>query len=140
MLYLLFNLGKDVYALPAGRIVQLLPNLPPKAIRGAPPAIAGSLSYRGQFLPIIDLVKLETGTPAVDRMSTRIIVTEVPIAERIMKVGLVLENATQTFECDPGEFKPFASSPRGLVQLLDPNTLLPAHIFAGFREDWTIAS
>lgn len=137
MLHLLFNLGEDVYAFPARRVIKVLPNEPDKPNRGAPPAIVGSLNIDEKFVPVVDLVMLETGRPAADRISTRIIVTEVSIDHRRLKAGLVVENATQTFECDPGDFKPFASSPRGLVQLLEPNDLLPAELFAGLDDAWT---
>lgn len=132
MLYLLFNLGADHYALSADRIVQVLPASLPRRLRGAPPVISGAITYRRQNLPVIDLVKLETGYPAATRIGTRIIVTAISIAERPINVGLVLENATQTFRCKPEYFTPFAPSPRGLVQLLDLDSLLPAHLFGDF--------
>lgn len=132
MLYLLFNLGAEQYALAAERIAQVLPASLPRRIRGAPPLILGAVTYQGRNLPVIDLVKLETGYPAAVRMGTRIVVTSINIAGEASNIGLVLENATQTFQSEPESFTPFAQSPRGLVQLLDLDSLLPDHLFGDF--------
>jgi len=132
MLYLVFNLGDEGYALPADRITEMLPFIAPKTIRGAPAIVAGSIGYRGRYLPIVDLAQLDTGHPAASRIGTRIVVTEVRVGSRMEKVGLVLEKATELLRCEPEAFEPFAPSPRGLVQLLDLDTLLPAHLFDGF--------
>lgn len=134
MLYLVFNLGDEGYALPAERIIEMLPFIAPKPIRGAPPIIAGSIRYRGRYLPIVDLARLDTGDPAALRMGTRIIVTEVRIGTWMEKIGIILEKATEMLRCEPEAFEPFAPSPRGLVQLFDLDALLPAHSFDGFTQ------
>ena len=139
MLYLCFSLGSDEYALPADRVVQVLPNVPAKSVRGAPPPIVGSISYRGQFLPIVDLSMLECGHPSIARIGTRLVVTDVRLAERQERIGLLLENATDTFRSEPVDFKPFAQGPRGLVQLFDIDSFLPATLFEGLGAEWARA-
>jgi len=131
VLYLVFNLGETGYALATDRIIQVLPCISPRPIRGAPAVVAGAISYQGRYLPVVDLVRLEAGRPAALRMGTRIIVTEPAMGERTNIVGLMVESATQTIRCSPEAFKPFAPSPRGPVQLLDLDNLLPGDLFEG---------
>lgn len=73
VLFLLFRLGKDRYALEAARIEQVLPLLEAKELPGAPPGVAGLISYHGAPVPLIDLTRLATGRAAAELMSTRII-------------------------------------------------------------------
>lgn len=128
MLFLVFQLGDEGYALAADRIVEILPLLDLKSIRGAHPEIAGSVSYRGRYLPVVDLAQLELGRPAAARIGTRIIVAELSHEGRTALLGLILESATETLRCAPEAFRPFAEGPRGLVQRLDPDTLLPPRL------------
>ncbi|MGE4321859.1 MAG: chemotaxis protein CheW [Sphingobium sp.] len=126
MLYMIFDLGGDGYALAANEVVEMLPFIVPKPVRGAPAQIAGSIGYRGRYLPLIDLARLELGRPAERRMGTRIAVIAVPVDDRQLMIGLILEQATEMLNCEPGAFRPFAQGPRGLVQRFDIQALLPS--------------
>ena len=48
MLFLLFRLGKDRYALPAREVVEVLPMLEVKQIPQAPLAVRGVFDFRGR--------------------------------------------------------------------------------------------
>lgn len=128
MLYLVFDIGDHGYALAASEIIEMLPFIEPRPVRGAPMEVAGSIGYRGRYLPVIDLTAVELGRPAELRIGTRIAVVSVRVAERLETVGLILENATEMLRCDSGAFTPFAKGPRGLVQRLDLRTLVPSHL------------
>ena len=126
MLFLHFQIGDDGFALAADQIVEILPLVELKKARHAPEGVAGSFDYRGRFVPVVDLCELELRRPARRRLSTRIIVTRLPEGGGV--VGLIAENATQTLRRDPGDFAPFATGPRGLVQRMDFESLLPARL------------
>ena len=128
MLYLVFDIGDEGYALPADHVVELLPFITPKPIRDAPAEIAGAISYRGGYLPVVDVSRLELGRPAHRSLGTRIAVTAIPAGGRTEILGLILENATEMLRCEPAEFNPFAAGPRGLVQAFDLAALLPAQV------------
>ena len=132
MLFLLFQIGEEGYALPAERIVEILPLIEVRRTRDAPPEVAGSFLYRGTFVPAIDLDQLELGRPAPVRMGTRIVVVEVPAGCEggREQIGLIVAGATETLRCEPDAFTPFAAGPRGLVQRLELDSLLPG----GLRE------
>ena len=126
MLFLHFQIGDDGFALAADRIVEILPLVELKQERHAPDEIAGSFDYRGRFIPVIDLCVLELGRPSRPRLSTRIIMVRLPEDETM--IGLIAENATETLRLDPADFAPFAPGPRGLVQHVDLESLLPARL------------
>ena len=69
MLYLLFSLGPDRYALPAACVVEVLPWVAMKLLPGAPPGVAGLINYRGRPVPAIDVSENATGTPAIRAVS-----------------------------------------------------------------------
>ena len=127
MLFLHFQLGDAGFALAADRVVEILPLVALEKERRAPQAIAGSFNYRGRFTPVVDLCALELGRPARQRLSTRIIMVRLPEDEQLM-MGLIAESTTETLRCDPADFAPFAPGPRGLVQRVDLEQLVPARL------------
>jgi chemotaxis-related protein WspB len=124
MLFLHFRIGGDSFALGTDGIVEVVPLSDLKQMRQAPDGVAGSLEYRGRFVPVIDLSVLETGTLARRRLSTRIIVMRHPADENLL-IGLMAENATETLRLDPIQFTPFATGPHGLVQRIEVQDLVP---------------
>ena len=63
MLFLLFELGHDRYALDVRQIAAVLPLVAVKRIPRAPPAVEGLLNYRGAPVPVIDVSQLTLGRP-----------------------------------------------------------------------------
>jgi len=132
MLFLNFQLGDAGYALAVDQVVEILPLVALEKERRAPQAIAGSFNYRGRFTSVVDLCALELGRPARQRLSTRIIMVRLPEDEKQM-IGLIAESATETLRCDPADFAPFVMSPRGPVQRVEVESLVPAELRAFAR-------
>jgi len=106
MLYLLFELGKDRYALEAGQVVEVLPLLEVKRIPRAITGVAGLINYHGTPIPLIDLTELNLGRPSQARMSTRIIVTNyVEESGERHPIGLLAERVTETIRRAEMDFK-----------------------------------
>ena len=125
MLFLLFRIGDESYALAAEEIVEVLPLVGLKGIRRAPKGIAGSFDYRGEFVPVIDLCEIELGRPAQSLLSTRIIMTRYGHGVGTPRlVGLIAERAAETLRCEPADFAPFAPSAHGLAQRIELDALL----------------
>lgn len=139
MLFVLFQAGKDRYALPATRVVEVTPMVSIRPLPLAPHGVAGVFTYRGRSVPAIDMSKLLLNTPATELLSTRIIVTEWRARDgRRMLVGLVAEHATELLRVDAPEASrtaaavadsPFLGSvvmdAKGPVQLLLESQILP---------------
>src|SRR6266699_3866465 len=80
MLFLLFQLGKDRYALAANRFVEVLPLVALKRLPQAPIGLAGLCNYRGRPVPALDFCALALGHPASARLRPRIISVKYPDA------------------------------------------------------------
>ena len=95
MLFLLFQLGPDRYAIEAQRAVEIVPLLDLKRIPHSPSGVAGIINYRGRPVPTIDLCALTLGRPAREQLSTRIIILRHDDAKgRPQLVGVIAERAT----------------------------------------------
>lgn len=138
MLFLLFQLGSDRYALDAGQVVEVLPLVTLKELPQAPRGVAGLANYRGETVPVIDLSALALDQPAVRRVSTRLLMVRYSHSqgdERLL--GLVAERATEMMKCAAEDFHetgvenraapylgPVMKNSRGLIQRVDITTLL----------------
>jgi chemotaxis-related protein WspB len=138
MLFLTFQLGAERYALEASCVVEVVPLVTfrrvPEALRG----VAGLFNYRGSIIPAVDLGELTLGCPAVERLSTRIVIVKYAFDHgREQLLGLVAEHATGTLRTDArrffeGEFSlkaapylgPVVLDEKGSVQLLRTEHLL----------------
>jgi len=139
MLFLLFELGRERYALDVRQVAEVLPLLAITPIPQAPAAVAGVLNFRGAPVPVIDLSQLTLCRPAERRLSTRIVLVHYPDgAGDTRLLGLIAERATQTVRREPADFVPsgvtsvgapylgpVAADARGLLQWIDVQTLLP---------------
>jgi chemotaxis-related protein WspB len=108
-LFLLFRIGRERYALEAVEVAEVLPRLALKPIAQAPHWVAGVFAHRGVVVPVIDLSALTFGQPAQSRTSTRLVLVDYRAdAHRAPQwLGLILEQATDTLRCEPGEFKDY---------------------------------
>lgn len=105
MLYLLFRLGTDRYALRTEAIVEVLPLVTWRQLPHVPPDIRGIIDYHGVAVPVLDLQALALGTPVALRMGARIVVVDYPggDAERRL-LGLLVQEATGFLRRDEQEF------------------------------------
>ena len=138
MLFLMFRLGKDRYAIEATQVVEVLPILAAKRLPHAPPAVRGVFDFRGTPVPLIDMTQLALGHDVRENLSTRIVLVHHPDGrggERL--IGLLAEHVTETLRKDAGQFRdsgvelpetrwlgPVASHEGGLVQWLKVDQLL----------------
>jgi chemotaxis-related protein WspB len=105
MLFILFQLGQDWYAIEAGRVVEVVPLVALKHLPQAPRGVAGIFNYRGRPVPALDLSELTLGQPAQERLSTRIIIVRCQASGGVDQLlGLVAEHATGTLRREPGDF------------------------------------
>jgi chemotaxis-related protein WspB len=146
MLFLIFHLDQDRYALDAAEVVEVLPFVSRKALPNTPAWVAGVFSYHGQPVPVIDLSALALGRPAATRLSTRTVVVRYrlgDVANSFRLLAIIVERATRTIRRDPADFTdsgvatpearylgPVASDSAGLLQWVNIQGLLPDHVRA----------
>src|SRR5689334_6959105 len=104
MLFLLIQLGKDLYALDAREITEVVPMVRIKTIPQAPHGIAGAIQFRGAPVPVVDLGLLTLGEPTRQALSTRIVLANYRAAGPDRLLGLMAAKATDTIRREPEEF------------------------------------
>jgi chemotaxis-related protein WspB len=105
MLFLLFQLGKDRYAIDAHQVIEILHLVNVKQIPHATSGVAGVFDYHGASVPLIDLSELAVGKPSRQWMSTRIILVKYsgdPGETHVL--GLLAEQATETLRRNEEDF------------------------------------
>jgi chemotaxis-related protein WspB len=105
MLFLVFQLGKDRYAVDTHQVIEILHLVNVKQIPRAPAGVAGVFDYHGASVPLIDLAELALGKPSRQWMSTRIILVKYRgEAGETHVLGLLAEQATETLRRNDEEF------------------------------------
>jgi chemotaxis-related protein WspB len=143
MLFLVFRLGNDRYAIEATQVVEVLPLVNWKYVPRAAAGVAGIMDYHGALVPLIDLTDLALGKPSRKWMSTRIIVVNYrrDSSSPTRVLGLIAEQATETIRrieeefVDSGLFvaeSPYLGSvttgPSGAIQRIEIKHLLPESV------------
>lgn len=144
MLFLLFQIGRDRYALEAAQVALVLPLARLKEVPGTPAWVLGLFNYDGQHVPVLDVSLLATGQAAASRLSTRLVLVHyTPVGQAPQLLGLVVEKATDTLRCDPADFSdsglsnqdarylgPVLRRDEGLIQRINVQDLLDASVQA----------
>ncbi|MDR6816344.1 purine-binding chemotaxis protein CheW [Neorhizobium sp. 2083] len=96
--FVTFSLGDEIFAVPVEVVREILDHEEPFKIPHGPEYLLGLRDVRGQGVPVIDL-RLRLGmTRTVRTPHTRILVLDVPVADRVLVLGLV---ADRVFEVVP---------------------------------------
>ena len=144
MLFLLFELDRDRYALDVASIVEVCALTTAKAIPGAPAWVAGVVDLHGEPVPVIDVARLALGRPSQPLRSTRLVFVHYTAADASTHVlGLIVEHATQTCRIERDAFAdsgialpdarwlgPVASDEFGLIQWIDVQNMLDDNVKA----------
>lgn len=104
MVFLLFQMGRERYALDFREIAEVLPLLALKRIPQAPPGLAGVFDYRGAPVPAIDLTQLAVGRAAEHKLGTRIVLAHYRADGKPRLLGLIAEKATEILRREETDF------------------------------------
>ena len=138
MLFLLFHIGNERYALEARCVVEVIPLLDLKQVPQGPPGLAGLINYRGKPVPTIDLSHFALGKPAGEKLSTRIILVNCRDESGEGRLlGLIAEQTTEILRKNREDFSsaglgsavrpfhgPVLMSPEGPIQLIEEESFL----------------
>ena len=141
--YVTLCLGAEVFAVPVALVREILDYRKSFRIPDAPGYLLGLIDVRGRGTPVIDL-RLKLGLAKVlPNSATRIMVMDVPLADRILALGLVADRVLEvvTFTTDQIEAAPDVGVPwrsdyiagvvrrnSGFVVLFDLEKLLTADV------------
>lgn len=143
MLFLVFHLNEDRYALDASQLVEILPLVEVRSLPQAPDGVAGVLDFRGVALPVFDLTALALGRASGKRVSTRILIVELATGRRL---ALIAERANELLKKEPADFSetgihlgtapylgPVTRDDRGFIHWVQPEQLLTLEISEALR-------
>lgn len=106
--FVTFALGDEVFAVPVEVVREILDHEEPFKIPHGPDYLLGLRDVRGQGVPVIDL-RLRLGmSRTVKTPYTRILVLDVPVADRVLALGLV---ADRVFEVVPFRHEQVETAP-----------------------------
>ena len=98
MFLLTFRAAQNPYAVGVAHVVEVVPRVELRRLPHAPPYLAGLFDYRGTVTPVIDLGLLLGSEACLDRLSTRIIVTNCGPADRGPREPVTLPGRAVTEE------------------------------------------
>jgi purine-binding chemotaxis protein CheW len=100
------GLGSEVFAVPVQYVREILDYAPPFAIPEAPAYLLGLTDVRGRATPTLDL-RLKLGLPGAEpTLSTRILVLDVPVEDRVLSLGLVADRVIEVVAVSEEELEP----------------------------------
>lgn len=147
MKVLVFHIGRERFGLPLAALVRVLPAARLAALPLAPGYVPGLLDLHGEPVPVVDLERLAGAPPAPVHYDTRILLVDFPAPDgSLRKLGLRAARVTGVESIDPARIGPsgvtaapflgdVGSNDNGMVQLVDLDGLLPAHVRALLFQD-----
>lgn len=111
MLYIVFKIGDDRYAIEASKIEEVLPSLKVRPLQNTENYIIGVIDYYGRVVPIIDMTILALGKPSQELLSTRILLIKTK-SNNSHLIGLLAEGLTDTISLDEKQFQDITGIPK----------------------------
>ena len=144
MLYIVFHIGAERYALESRSVVEVVPRVPLRALPKTPEYVLGILTYRGALAPVLDLCRLIGGNFARSWMSSRMMMVNYrPASGGEFLLGLVAEMITDTFDArqqapvsagiaapQAPYLGPLLPEATGMIQIVRVDELLPEAVRA----------
>lgn len=99
-------LGAEVFAVPVEYVREILDYQKPFSIPDGPAYLLGLTDVRGRATPTLDL-RLKLGLPAMEAtLTTRILVLDVPVADRTLSLGLVADRVIEVITVAADDVEP----------------------------------
>lgn len=93
--FVTLGLGEEVFAVSVAHVREILDYHPPFAIPDGPSYLLGLTDVRGRGTPTIDL-RLKLGLPHIEPTSTtRVLVLDVPLEDRVLSLGMVADRVIE---------------------------------------------
>jgi purine-binding chemotaxis protein CheW len=93
--YVTLGLGAEVFAVPVSMVREILDYRVPFGIPDGPGYMLGLIDVRGRGTPLLDL-RTKLGLPRTEPTPiTRILVLDVPLADRVLSLGLVADRVLE---------------------------------------------
>lgn len=143
MLFLVFEIAGQRYAIDTGQVVEVLPLVEWRGMPGVVPAVRGVFSFHGTLVPLLDMTMLAFGKPAELHRDTRIALVQYPTQSSGSRMlGILLEKATGLLRRNDDEFEAapiqsgalyagrVATDEEGIVQRIELRELVPDEVWS----------
>lgn len=98
--FVTLGIGHETFAVGVEAVREILDVQPMAALPNAPSFLMGIIDVRGEAVPVINL-RLKLGLPAcASNDQTRIVVTEIPVGERHLILGLLADRVFEVTDLD----------------------------------------
>jgi len=115
--YLAFWLGKEEFAVPVGRIREIIPWQEITPVPQAAAYVLGVINLRGKVVPVMDL-RLRLSMPGQERGVRACIVVMQPDSKKSQSpIGVVVDGVSEVLQIQPSELEDTASLSNGWMQL-----------------------
>lgn len=101
-----FGLGREIFAVPVVLVREILDYQAPSQVPGGPPYFLGLTDVRGQGVPTVDFRRRLGLAPAEPTLATRIIILDVPLADRTLALGVVIDRVLAVSTLAGGSIEP----------------------------------
>ena len=114
--YLAFWLGKEEFAVPVGRIREIIPWQDITPVPQAAPYVLGVINLRGKVVPVMDL-RLRLGMAGQQRGVRACIVVMQPDAKRTRSpIGVVVDGVSEVLQIQASEMEDTAALASGWMR------------------------
>ncbi|MCF4127259.1 chemotaxis protein CheW [Methylobacterium sp. SyP6R] len=103
--YLTLGLGRETFGIDIENVQEILDYRVPASLPQAPAFLVGMIDVRGQSYPVVDLRTKLGLPPEAPTPATRIILLNVPMEDRILRVGFVADRVFEVAELDRAEME-----------------------------------
>lgn len=104
--YVTLALGSEVFAVPVDYVREILDYKAPFAIPEGPAYLLGLMDVRGRATPTLDL-RVKLGLPATEpTLSTRVLVLDIPLEDRVLALGLVADRVIEVIAVAQEQVEP----------------------------------
>lgn len=104
--FVTLSLGDEVFAIPVTFVREILEYRAPFAIPDGPSFLLGLTDVRGQGTPTLDLRRKLGLAPVAPGPSTRILVLDVPLEDRLLSLGLVADRVIEVITVRTDQIEP----------------------------------
>lgn len=98
--FVTLGVGHEVFAIGVDAVREILDLQPMAALPNAPPFLMGIIDVRGEAVPVISLRRKLGLAADVSTEHSRVLVTEVSLADRQLLLGLVADRVFEVTELD----------------------------------------
>lgn len=103
--YLTLGLDRETFGIDVEHVHEILDYRAPAALPHAPAFLVGMIDVRGQSYPVVDLRTKLGLPPQAPTPATRIILLNIPLPDRALRVGFVADRVIEVTELDRAEME-----------------------------------